>query len=193
MNDTPLPSALTHPLRTASLPTRKATRFDLKPDDATRAALAEELGITAIHALRFKGTLTPEGRQDFRLEAQLDAEVEQPCTITLAPVRTVLRETLLRRYLADVPEPEGEEVEIPADDFEALPEVIDLGTVATEALALALPLYPRAEGAALEQAVFAEAGVEPLTDEALRPFAGLAGLAARLKGDGGDDPGGNRG
>ncbi len=193
MNDTPLPSALTHPLRTASLPTRKATRFDLKPDDATRAALAEELGITAIHALRLKGTLTPEGRQDFRLEAQLDAEVEQPCTITLAPVRTVLRETLLRRYLADVPEPEGEEVEIPADDFEALPEVIDLGTVATEALALALPLYPRAEGAALEQAVFAEAGVEPLTDEALRPFAGLAGLAARLKGDGGDDPGGNRG
>ena len=193
MNDTPLPSALTHPLRTASLPTRKATRFDLKPDDATRAALAEELGITAIHALRFNGTLTPEGRQDFRLEAQLDAEVEQPCTITLAPVRTLLRETLLRRYLADVPEPEGEEVEIPADDFEALPEVIDLGTVATEALALALPLYPRAEGAALEQAVFAEAGVEPLTDEALRPFAGLAGLAARLKGDGGDDPGGNRG
>ena len=193
MNDTPLPSALTHPLRTASLPTRKATRFDLKPDDATRAALAEELGITAIHALRFNGTLTPEGRQDFRLEAQLDAEVEQPCTITLAPVRTVLRETLLRRYLADVPEPEGEEVEIPADDFEALPEVIDLGTVATEALALALPLYPRAEGAALEQAVFAEAGVEPLTDEALRPFAGLAGLAARLKGDGGDDQGGDRG
>ena len=193
MNDTPLPSALTHPLRTASLPTRKATRFDLKPDDATRAALAEELGITAIHALRLKGTLTPEGRQDFRLEAQLDAEVEQPCTITLAPVRTLLRETLLRRYLADVPEPEGEEVEIPADDFEALPEVIDLGTVATEALALALPLYPRAEGAALEQAVFAEAGVEPLTDEALRPFAGLAGLAARLKGDGGDDQGGDRG
>ena len=81
----------------------------------------------------------------------------------------------------------------PADDFEALPEVIDLGTVATEALALALPLYPRAEGAALEQAVFAEAGVEPLTDEALRPFAGLAGLAARLKGDGGDDQGGDRG
>lgn len=193
MNDTPLPSALTHPLRTASLPTRKTTRFDLKPDDATRAALADELGITAIHALRLKGTLTPEGRKDFRLEAQLDAEVEQPCTITLAPVRTVLRETLSRRYLADVPEPEGEEVEIPADDFEALPEVIDLGTVATEALALALPLYPRAEGAALEQAVFAEAGVEPLTDEALRPFAGLAGLAARLKGDGGDDPGGNRG
>ena len=193
MNDTPLPSALTHPLRTASLPTHKATRFDLKPDDATRAALAEELGITAIHALRLEGTLTPEGRQDFRLEAQLDAEVEQPCTITLAPVRTLLRETLLRRYLADVPEPEGEEVEIPADDFEALPEVIDLGTVATEALALALPLYPRAEGAALEQAVFAEAGVEPLTDEALRPFAGLAGLAARLKGDGGDDQGGDRG
>ena len=39
----------------------------------------------------------------------------------------------------------------------------------------------------------APAGVEPLTDEALRPCAGLAGLAARLKGDGGDDQGGDRG
>lgn len=190
MTDTPLPSAFTHPLSVAGLPTRKPSRFDLTPDAATLAALAAELGVTAIHSLRFKGALTPEGRHDFALAAQLDAEVEQPCTITLAPVRTVLRETLSRRYLADAPQPEGDEVEIPADDYEQLPEVIDLGLVATEALALALPPYPRAEGAVLEQALFAEPGIEPLTDEALRPFAGLAGLAARLKGD---DKGGNRG
>lgn len=182
MTDTPPLSAFTHPLRVADLPTRKPTRFDLKPDPATLSALAAELGITAIHALRFKGALTPEGRQDFALEARLEAEVEQPCAITLAPVRSTLVETILLRYLADPPEIQGDEVEIPAEDYEALPEVIDLGAVATEALMLALPPYPRAPGAELPQAVFSEPGVEPLTDEALRPFAGLASLAAKLKG-----------
>ena len=96
-----------------------------------------------------------------------------------------------RRYLADMKVPEGDEVEMPEDDTsEPLPEVIDIGAVAVEALALALPLYPRAPGAALEEAVFAEAGVAPLKDEDLRPFAGLAGLAAKL---GNTDKGGNGG
>jgi hypothetical protein len=53
--------------------------------------------------------------------------------------------------------------------------------VLAEALALALPDYPRAPGAELGQAVFAEPGIEPLRDEALRPFAGLAAFKDRLK------------
>ena len=51
----------------------------------------------------------------------------------------------------------------------------------TEALALALPLYPRAAGAALGQTVYTEKGVTPLTDEAARPFAGLGALRDSLK------------
>jgi len=111
-----------------------AFRRDIEGLAAERAArLGSETDLRVIDTI-FRKMEAAHQKRDPSDEAQLDAEVEQPCTITLAPVRTLLRETLLRRYLADVPEPEGEEVEIPADDFEALPEVIDLGTVATEAL-----------------------------------------------------------
>jgi uncharacterized metal-binding protein YceD (DUF177 family) len=59
--------------------------------------------------------------------------------------------------------------------------VIDVAALGIEALALALPLYPRAPGAAFGEAVFAAPGVAPLTSESLRPFAGLASLAEKLK------------
>ena len=51
-----------------------------------------------------------------------------------------IREKVERRYLADMPVPEADEIEMPEDDRdEPLPEVIDPGAVALEALALALP------------------------------------------------------
>jgi uncharacterized metal-binding protein YceD (DUF177 family) len=83
----------------------------------------------------------------------------------------------LRRYLADWVEPEAEESEVPEDDsVEPLTEVIDAGAVLAEALALALPPYPRAPGAEFGELTAAAPGAEPLTDEKLRPFAGLAEL-----------------
>lgn len=173
--------ALSLPLRVAGLAARKPTRFDMKPDAEVRTALAAVLGITAVHALRFRGELRPLGRHDFALTATLEAEIEQPCSVTLVPVRSNISETVERRYLADMPVPEGDETEMPEDDRdEPLPAVIDPGQVATEALALALPAWPRAPGAELGTAVFAAPGVAPLRDEDLRPFAGLASLAQKL-------------
>jgi uncharacterized metal-binding protein YceD (DUF177 family) len=61
-----------------------------------------------------------------------------------------------------------------------MPEVIDLPAIAAEALALALPLYPRAPGAELGPTQHAHEGVTPLQDADLKPFAGLSALAAKL-------------
>ena len=44
------------------------------------------------------------------------------------------------------------------------------------ALALALPLYPRAEGATFEGFVKGADGAEPFSDEKIKPFSGLADL-----------------
>jgi uncharacterized metal-binding protein YceD (DUF177 family) len=188
MPDTPAPSPLRHPMTVRQLPARKATRFDLTPDADTRAALAAHAGLLALPFLRFKGEVQPKGRDDLRLTATLEAVVVQPCSVTLAPVTTRLSEPVERRYLADLAEPAGDEVELDGNDTdEPLPEVIDAGQVATEALILALPLYPRAKGAALGEAVFAPPGAEPLQDEALRPFAGLASLRAALVPKPGDE------
>lgn len=174
----PLP--LSHPLRTAALGSRTGTPFDLRPNGPERAALAAYLDISAIPELRFRGTITPTGRHDLVLEGELTARVVQPCVVTLEPVTTRLSEQVARRYVEDFVVPEGDEVEMPEDDgIEPLPQTIDLGAVATEALALALPLYPKAPGATFGEVVHAEDGVVPLRDADLRPFAGLAGLALK--------------
>lgn len=180
-SDTPaLPS---QPYRVAALPTRKPLRFTFTPDAAGRRAIAAELDLLDLPALTLKGEIRPAGKHDFTLEAVLDAVAVQPCSVTLVPVKTTVADRVLRTYLRDWVEPEGDEVEVPEDDStEPLPEAIDVAEVAREALALALPLYPRAPGAELGQAVYAEPGTAPLRDEDLRPFAGLAALRAKLEG-----------
>lgn len=176
-------------LTLARLPRGRETVVEVSPDDAGRAALARDLGLLGLRKLRLAGRLIPEGTRDWRLEAMLGATVVQPCVVTAEPVTTRIDEPVLRRYLAEMPEPEGEEVEMPEDDSaEPLPAALDLGAVLAEALALALPLYPRSEGAALGEARFAGPGVMPMTDDDAKPLAGLAALRDRLAR--GDDPGG---
>lgn len=179
--------------RAGALSHRKPTRFAWVPDAAARAALAGALDLPAIRALSFKGEILPEGRADFRLSAELSADVVQACVITLAPVPAKIREPVTRRFLADWSDPEGEEAEMPEDDSaDPLPEVIDIAEIAREALALALPPWPRAEGAELGEAVFAAPGEAPIRDEDLKPFAGLASLLKKGEKPGGepeDDPG----
>lgn len=175
-------------IRIADLPTGKPTAFELVPDAAARAALAEALDILKISKLRFSGTLTPRGKRDWQLDAQLGATVQQSCIVTLEPVTTRIDEPVARTYLADMPEPEieaGAEIEMPQDDsIEALPATLDLGAVVAEALSLALPAYPRAPGATLEGAQVTEPGKAPLSDEDTKPFAALKSLKDKLQ-----DPG----
>lgn len=176
--------------RTGALSPRKPTRFAYSADTRDRAALASDLGLLALYALELKGEIRPASRDELVLEATLVARADQPCSVTLVPVPARINEPVLRRYVAGLTLPEGEEVEMPEDDsLEPLPEVIDLAEIAAEALALALPLYPRAPGAEFGQATHAGEGVTPLSDADLKPFAALQGLAAKLaaKGDRGPD------
>ena len=176
--------------RSSALSHRKPTRFDWRPEAAARAALAKALDLPAIGAFSLKGEIRPVGRHDFELEAQLVADVTQSCVISLAPVPAHIEERVLRRYIVDFVMPDGEEVEMPEDDTaEPMPEVIDLSEVAAEALALALPPYPRAAGVELGEAVFAGPGTEALRDEDLRPFAGLAQLVSKAQKGGDEGPG----
>lgn len=166
-----------HLFRRTGLAQRKPTRFDLTPSADERAAIAAELGLIALPSVRLKGEIRPAGKADFLLEATLEAEVVQACVITLAPVGAQVREKVQRRFVADWKEPEAEECEVPEDDTtEPLGDAIDAGGVLVESLMLALPLYPRAPDAAFAGFIAAEPGAEPLTEERLKPFAGLADL-----------------
>ncbi len=172
--------------RVAELPQNAPTEFDLRPDADTLRRLAGELGLSGLRKLRFAGRIAAHGARDWRLEAHLGATVIQPCVVTLDPVTTRIETDVTRLFLADMPRSDAPEAEIPEDDtIEPLGTVIDPAAVMAEALALALPLYPRKAGAELGEAVFAEPGKTPMRDEDTRPFAALASLRDRL---GGRDP-----
>lgn len=187
MTDTPASAIRRRPVRLSD-PRRRPHLIDIAPDEAERAAIAAEIGIDALPAFTVAGALEPLGSQDWTLTADLVARVVQPCVVTMEPVETALRERVTRRYIAalgDEPAPVGE-VEMPDDEAEPLPATLDLTAVAIEALALALPDWPRAPGAMLDVTVEEEAG-----DERPHPFAGLRdALAGRgTGGTGGDDQG----
>ncbi|NCT11734.1 MAG: DUF177 domain-containing protein [Rhodobacterales bacterium] len=175
-------SPLPHlPFRLADLPNRSVTRFALDPDAEARAAVADVLGIPAVRKLRFAGTLTPQGRRDWRLDAELGATVVQDCVVTLDPVSTRIDEAVVRLYLAEIDAPEAGEVEMPEDDtVDPLPASLDVAEVMIEALALALPPFPRADGVAPVDLTVTEPGLTPLREADIKPFAGLADLRDRL-------------
>lgn len=170
-------------LRVAELPQNRATAFELRPDAAALEAIAADMGLLGLRKLSFRGTVRAEGQDDWLLEGTLGATVVQPCVVTLEPVTTRIDGPVRRLYLADPSPilPEGEEIEMPEDDTaEPLGDVIDLEGVMIEELALALPAWPRAEGAGIGSVTVTEPGVTPLTEEAMKPFAGLAALRDKL-------------
>lgn len=154
--------------------------FDIAPTPGEAAALARLFGAEAVRKLRFSGRLTPLERGGWGLDALLGATVVQTCVVSLEPVATRVDQPVRRRFLPGTGIRGGDLVVDPDEDdeIEPLGERIDLGLVATEALALALPAYPRKEGAALGAVA---AGTDD--EEEPRPFAALAALRGKM-GDG---------
>ena len=170
-------------LRVADLPQNRVTAFELRPDAAGLEAIAKEMDLLGLRKLAFKGTVRAEGKSDWLLEGTLGATVVQACVVTLEPVTTRIDGPVRRLYLADPSPilPEGEEIEMPEDDTaEPLGDIIDLEGVMIEELALALPAWPRAPGAEIGSITVTEPGQTPLTEEAIKPFAGLAALRDKM-------------
>ncbi|MEC3862145.1 DUF177 domain-containing protein [Mesobacterium sp. TK19101] len=174
-------------LRTAGLSQGHPTPFLLAPEPEERKSIAQDLGLGALRKLRFDGAVHPEGHDGWRLQAKLGATVVQPCVVTLVPVTTRIDVPVVRVYSRDADTPaEGSEIEMPEDDtLEPLTEVIDLGAVMIEALALNLPDFPRADGAALDESDTEDPAEDPFEEEENRPFAALQALRDKM--DGGED------
>lgn len=158
------------------------------PAPALCDALARDLDLLALRKLRFVGKVSPDGARDWRVEARLGVTVEQPCVVTLEPVTTRIEETLIWRFLSDVPkiEPNEDEVEMPEDEsIESLGDEIALMELMKDALVLTVPVYPRKASDVKEPARIqvAPPGQALLTDDDVKPFAGLADFRRKLEGD----------
>ena len=174
-----------HPLMVQTLSRGRKTTFDLTPAASETADICRFLGLQSLSALRLKGALHPVGETDWRAEGRLTAEAVQSCVVTLAPVHQKIDETVTRHYVPaeDLTELEEISLDTEEDEPDGFEDIIDIGHLLTESLALALEPYPRADDAELPVNRFAPPGVEPLSDEDLKPFAGLAALKNKLSGD----------
>ncbi|MEM9716154.1 MAG: DUF177 domain-containing protein [Pseudomonadota bacterium] len=172
----------TEPLRPAEIRSKKGIPFEIELGKSDLDELIARLDLVKLSKVRFEGRLSPEGGSDIELTATLGATAVQACVVTLAPVSTRIDAKLTRTFTEIEPAADSaSEFEFSEDDPEdALPGEFVLLDLLTEALAMELPVYPKAEGAELEQSNFAEPGVEPMTDEDARPFAGLAALKEKL-------------
>ncbi len=173
-------------LHLAQMAMNRPHPFRIEPDPTTMARMAEDLGILSLKKAVFEGAMHPDDGENWRLEARLGATVVQSCVVTLDPVTTRIEEPVTRKFRKDWPgvHTDQEEVEMPEDEtIDPLSDHIDLLAFMQEAIALALPAYPRSTGQELGTARYAPPGVTPLTDADAKPFAALAKLKEQLKDD----------
>jgi uncharacterized metal-binding protein YceD (DUF177 family) len=121
--------------------------------EAECTALAELFGLTAIAALSGDFTLTHGRSGVIEAQLRLEAQVTQICAVSLEPFDAAIVEDAALRFVPAASVREGEAVIMDAETLEGPDEIpyqgemIDLGAVLAEQLALALDPYPRKPGA----------------------------------------------
>ena len=172
------------PVSVSKLSPKAPFTFDLQPRETDLARMQDELDLLGLRKLRFSGEIAAAGATDWEMQAMLGATVVQPCVVTLEPVTTRIDTPVTRRFLKSWPDEAelGEEVEMDADDsLEKLGDAIDLPAILQEALALALPIYPRLEGVEADHAEARPAGAAPITSIDEDAVSALSDLKKRLE------------
>lgn len=120
-----------------------------------REALARRFDLPAVHSVRARFNAQPWQRGGIVLAADVEADVEQTCVITLERFPVHIEEQGERYYLAEnAPGRHPTVLSVESLDEEE-PETIaggavDIGEVASEMLGLALDPYPRKPGVVFE-------------------------------------------
>lgn len=170
--------------------TERIRVFTLTADEEECITLARRFGISSIQNIRADMTACRDRNEHVvHVEGFVRADLVQPCVVTLEPVTTSIdekfegwfadpkdavsfararAERLRRKGAPDVALLDEEEDPEPITNG-----IIDLGELAAQYIALAIPPYPRAPGAGGEKD--AEEENEPLSENSLRksPFAAL--------------------
>lgn len=167
---------LSHPVSVTDPP---GAEIVVEADPAVRQALTDAYHLLGVDRLVAHVTVTPGPGASLRVEGRVEADIAQPCVVTLEPVKQHIDETFVLRFVRDNPRSPkpGEEVFVDIGAMDP-PEVItgqmiDVGSLVEEHFALAIDPYPRAPGAVLPEAAHhADGGADS-------PFAALAALAEK--------------
>ena len=161
------------PLRLHEL-ARGPVRLRLAPDEAERAAVAKQLGLTSLPALVADVTVKP-WMDGVELTGRFEAVVEQVCGVTLDPFEQPLAGEIEAHAVPagspNAASAEGGEIELdpdaadPPDVFAG--DALDVAGYVVEHLALEIDPFPRKPGATFDY--------QPPAEEA-SPFAALKKL-----------------
>jgi len=181
-NDRASKSISVRNVEVSSLRANVDNAFLVSPNAAARDELAHFLDLVEIRKLRFQGTISAQGRKDWRLEGTLGATVVQSCVVTSVPVTTRIDAAVSRLYMNEAdPTPTANEIEFEGnDEVEPLGDQIDLWQTMQESLALELPQYPHAPGVEPGDFSISPPGSAPILPEETKPFASLAELRDKL-------------
>jgi uncharacterized metal-binding protein YceD (DUF177 family) len=150
-------------------------RVVFKPDEAVRMALAADVGLVALDALRAEVVVVAKAGSIVHVTGNLSGRIRQNCTVTLEEFASDINEDIDVRFAPpDRIEPivaaeieRGLHDEDPPEPLEG--DTIDVGALVMETLMLALDPWPRKPGAAFADHIEDDG-------KATHPFAGLAAL-----------------
>lgn len=176
-----------YPIKTSVLDVAGQT-FTLKADDKARVAVCERLSLVSLDRLTAELNAIPDGdpksaRTGVRIDGRLCATGNQTCVVSLEPVPFDIEAPVRGLALpADAPEHEREELTLEDDDVDILGEitddVLDLGEIVVQQLALELDPFPRAPGAESDWPDESGGSADSASDS---PFAALEKLKKTLK------------
>jgi uncharacterized metal-binding protein YceD (DUF177 family) len=137
--------------------------------EAERAALARRLELVSLDHLSARVELVREGGGTILLRAEFAAAFAQTCIVTLDSVPGRLDERFALRYGPPEAEPADQAIGGDEPAFEPLTgDSIDIGEAVAQEFSLALPPFPRAEDAIIDE--------KPEPAPADGPFIALARL-----------------
>lgn len=182
-----------HPIHLDDLG-RVAYEVSLTLNDEQSAATAALLGVLAVENVLAEIRIKPERKDIYLVRGQVTALLTQECVVTLDPVSIEVDQEIDLRVKAHAGEDavaraESQELSFFVDETDPpeplVTDILDLGQIILEFLALGVDPYPRKDGAMLDESLYG-----PITDEAQdgpdeseddktaekSPFAALAAL-----------------
>ena len=117
----------------------------IEAEPAERDALAKRFDLIELERLTAALEFTREAA-GIRVTGQIHASGAQPCTATAEPVPFLITERIA--LLLTEGGPEGDDIELADADLDTEPldgDIIDMGEIAAQAMALALDPYPRSK------------------------------------------------
>jgi len=163
-------------------------RLELTASEEERADLAKRFDLEGLDSLVADVSLTLLPNKDVRLDATFNAQLQQTCVVTSAPMKSKVSHKFTTTYSPDA----DEDLASDEEEFETLntqielpepliEEKIDIGEAVAEQFALEIDPFPRVKGTVFDGYSTGRKGEAEAPLEKKNPFAVLSQLKTKQK------------